>query len=131
MSKNILYPAAKFLGPFLLWIFAFRDFFFHAHSINLDTITSYSLTKFFMNNILNGVFPLWDPYLYLGTSPVPGYVLFGFLNPLIYLVGLLVKLGFNYYGAYLIYLAVLFFLACLGFYFLSKVILQNNTLAFF
>lgn len=129
MTKKIL-SSIKIIAAFLLWIFAFRDFFFHANRINLETIASYSWTKFFMNNILNGVFPMWNPYLYLGTSPVPGYVMLGFLNPLVYLVGLLVKLGASYYDAYLIYLALLYFLGCLGFYFLSKVIFKDDDLAF-
>ncbi len=119
----------RFFIPFLLWLIVFRDFFLHHNTINLDTFLTYALAKFFINNILNGIFPLWDPFVYLGT-PFYAASILGFLNPLIYLVAILVKLGLNYYDAYLVYLTLSFFLGCVGFYFLSKVLLKDKFLAY-
>ncbi len=116
--------------PFLIWLFVFRDFlFFHTNTINLDTILSYAVVKFFINNILNGVFPLWDPFADLGI-PFYSLAILGLLNPIIYLIALLVKFGWNYYDAYLTYLVVNFFLGAVGFYFLAKSFIKDEGAAF-
>ncbi len=127
---NIIRRPWKLLFPVLLWLVVFLDFLTGKNVINLDTVLSYGVAKFFVNNILNGVFPLWDPFVYLGT-PFYSLVFLGLFSPLIYVMAFLVLLGVNYYESYLIYLLLNFFIGCLGYYFLAKEIIDDEDLAFF
>ncbi len=129
MRQKFLYPCIKLILPFFAWMIIFHDFLLRHNTINHDTIPHYTGVKFFINNLLNGVFPLWDPFIYLG-SPFYGMIINGFFNPLIYSVGIAVMLGCDYYQAYLIYLVLSFFLVSLGFYLLSREILRNDFYAF-
>ena len=120
----------RLIAPLILWIFVFRDFlFFHTNTINLDTILSYAVVKFFINNILNGVFPLWDPFVDLGV-PFYSLPILGLFNPLIYLIAFLVKASWNYYDAYLAYIVGNFFLGSIGFYFLAKSFIKDERVAY-
>ncbi len=116
------------LLPFLIWIFLFSDFLFGSIAVNIDTNSNYALMKFYINNIRNGVFPLWDPFLYAG-GPFVFTATGGILNPFVYLIALLTFLGVDYYHAYLIYLVGYYFLGIVGFYFLAKTLLQNEKTA--
>lgn len=95
----------------------------------MDTLAGYGIVKFFMNSLLEGVFPLWDPFLYLGT-PFYAIVVLGFFNPAIYVIPFLVLLGVNYESAYVAYLVVYFFVGVIGFYGLTKIIVKNSETAF-
>ena len=125
MNLKQIFSKSKIYLPFILWLILFRDFFFGLNPINHDTILSYGVVKFFVNNILNGVFPLWDPFLYLGT-PFYSLVFVGLFSPLIYVMAVLVLLGLNYYKAYLAFLFLNFWLGCLGYYFWSNQLLKNK-----
>ncbi len=116
------------LLPFLLWIYFFRNFLSGQIVINVDTLAHYSNVKYYLNNLLNGVMPMWEPFVFLGR-PFVAIVSAGLLNPLIYLVAILKMLGVNFYNAYLIYIAVFYFIGLLGFYLLAKKIFKNKLYA--
>jgi hypothetical protein len=115
--------------PFLFWMFLFKDFLSGKTILNADTLANYVFVKYYLNNLLNGVVPLWEPFVFLGRPFV--YILnAGLMNPLIYLIVFLKTLGVDYNQAYLIYLAVYYFVGLVGFYLLAKRLFQNEFYAF-
>lgn len=119
----------KFILPFALWIYLLRDFIFGRIPVNMDTTTIYSVTKFYFNNLLNGVVPLWDPFVLLGT-PFYAITLCNLFNPVTQLVALGKLLGMNYYGAFMLYIIVYFFLGLAGFYCLAKEFFNDRRVAY-
>src|ERR1700722_942921 len=107
-----------FALPFALWIFLMRDFLFGRIPVNMDTNTIYGVTKFYFNNVLNGVIPLWEPFISLGR-PFYAISICNLFNPVTQIVPLLKLAGINYANAFVIYMLVYFLIGCIGFYFLS------------
>ncbi|MBF0504196.1 MAG: YfhO family protein [Candidatus Omnitrophica bacterium] len=106
-----------------------RDFVFGIIPVNMDTHTTYGAAKFYFNNILNGVVPLWDPFVSLGRN----FYLMDICNlfvPVTQVIGFLKLAGVNYANAFVAYLVVYFFIGCAGFYFLAKEILKNRSMAY-
>lgn len=110
-------------------MFLFRDFLTGRVALSMDTATIYSVTKYYFNNILNGVVPLWDPFVLLGT-PFYAITLCNLFNPVTQLVPLLKILGLNYYHAFIVYMVVFYFLGTIGFYCLGKIIFQDRRAAY-
>jgi hypothetical protein len=106
-----------------------RDFVFGPIPVNMDTNTIYGVTKFYFNNLLNGVVPLWEPFISLGR-PFYAIAICNLFNPVTLLVPLLKILGVNYAQAFVAYMVVYFFIGCAGFYFLAKEILQDRCMAY-
>lgn len=119
----------KFVLPFCLWMFLFRDFISGRIPLNMDSTTIYSVTKFYFNNLLNGVVPLWDPFVFLGT-PFYAITLCNLFNPVVQIVPVLKLLGVNYYHAFITYMVVYYFLGVFGFYCLAKVIFKDWKVAY-
>src|ERR1700688_3737750 len=107
--------AFAFVMPCVLWIFLMRDFVFGVIPLNMDTNTIYGVTKFYFNNLLNGVLPLWEPYVSLGR-PFYAISICNLFNPITLIVPVLKILGLNYLHAFIGYMVVYFFVGCLGFY---------------
>ena len=116
------------IWPILLWLLLFLPFLTGHIVLNKDTNANYAFVKYFWNNILNGVWPLWDPFLYYGR-PYIATSTCGVLNPLSALVPLQVILGIDYYHAYINYLVFYFILGCLGFYLFVKEVFKENFIA--
>jgi len=121
--------AFAFVSPFVLWIFLMRDFVFGFIPVNMDTNTIYGVTKFYFNNVLNGVVPLWDPFVSLGR-PFYAIAICNLFNPVTQIVPLLKLAGINYANAFVIYMVVYFFIGCIGFYFLSREVLKDRGMAY-
>ncbi len=115
---------------FLLWVFAFRGFFSGELAFTSDAISYYNHIQFFIRNLAEGVFPLWDP---LWNTGVPNDFFlrrFGAFNPSFLLILIPYKLGFSYLSSYLFFLAGYYFIGMLGFYALAKRIFNNTFAAF-
>ncbi len=95
----------------------------------MDTNTIYGVTKFYFNNVLNGVIPLWEPFISLGR-PFYAIAICNLFNPVTQLVPLLKLAGINYANAFVVYMVVYFFIGCIGFYFLAKEVLKDRCLAY-
>lgn len=115
--------------PLAMWMFLFRSFLWGNIIVNLDTQSYYTQIKYYINNLLNGVFPLWDPFIFLGR-PFYSTVLNGAFNPLLSLMAVLVRGGVDYYHAFMLYLVVFMMLGAAGFYFLSRAVLKSRLYAF-
>ena len=118
-----------FVSPCVLWLFLMRTFVFGLIPVNMDTNTIYGVTKFYFNNVLNGVIPLWEPFISLGR-PFYAISICNLFNPVTQIVPLLKLCGINYAIAFVIYMVVYFFIGCIGFYFLSREILKNRYMAY-
>ena len=119
----------KFILPYLAWMFMFKDFITGRIPFNMDTTTIYSVTKFYFNNILNGVVPLWDPFVFLGT-PFYAITLCNLFNPITQIVPVLKLLGVNYYHAFMAYIIVYYFLGVFGFYCLANILYKDRRVAY-
>lgn len=115
--------------PFLFWLFLMRDFFLGHIPVNLDTNTIYAVIKFYFNNLLNGVVPLWEPFVVLGR-PFYALPICNLFNPATQLVGMFKLFGINYYQGFMIYMAAYFWIGTIGFFFLAKEIFQSRTWAY-
>jgi hypothetical protein len=113
---------------FLIWLFIFRDYLLHRNTVNMDTLLTYGVGKFFLNNLLNGVVPLWDPFTHLG-APYYSLGILGVFSPVFIIFPLLVLIGVSYYDAFLIYSILNFWVGCLGFYFLARAFLKDEVFA--
>jgi len=123
---------SKFLGlclPCVLWLFLMRDFVLGTIPVNMDTNTIYGVTKFYFNNLLNGVIPLWEPFVALGR-PFYALAICNLFNPIAQIIPLLKIVGINYAQGFVIYMVVYFFLGCVGFYWLSLEILKDKYISF-
>lgn len=112
-------------GSCLLWLFIFKDFIVGAIPINSDTNSNFLVLKFFFDNVLQGVLPLWDPFTYLGRHFV--YIVSsGALNPFAWSIPILYLFGFDFYQAYICFIVGYFFLGCFGFYEVLFSVLRNR-----
>ena len=118
-----------FLTPCVLWIFLMRTFVFCNIPVNMDTNTIYGVTKFYFNNVLNGVIPLWEPFIALGR-PFYAIAICNLFNPVTQIIPLLKIAGMNYANAFVIYMVVYFFIGCIGFYFLALEILKDRYMSY-
>jgi len=124
-----MFRVLSFIAPCLLWLLVMRDFIVGSIPVNMDTNTIYGVTKFYFNNLLNGVIPLWEPFVSLGR-PFYALAICNLFNPFAQLVPLLKLAGIDYAHAFVIYMVVYFFAGCAGFYFLALEIFKDTYLAY-
>jgi hypothetical protein len=117
--------SAVLLPPFLLYLYVCQDFVNGHITLNMDSAAHYCFTKYFVNCLLNGIMPLWEPFVYSGR-PFLALINGGMLNPFINLVPLGVLYGLNYYESYLVFILFYYFLGLLGFFQLSRIIIKND-----
>jgi hypothetical protein len=122
-----VYPALLFIF-FVLWLMSCRDFLSGSISITADTLPNYCILKYYFNCLLNGIWPFWDPYIFLGR-PFLYIASSGALNPFAYIMPILTLLGLDYYQAYVVFLAAYYFFGVLGFYVLAKNIFKEESWA--
>jgi len=106
-----------------------RDFVLGTVPLNMDTNTIYGVTKFYFNNLLNGVVPLWEPFVSLGR-PFYAISICNLFNPVTQIIPLLKLAGMNYAHAFVSYMVVYFFIGCAGFYFLAKEIFKDRAMSY-
>lgn len=127
-SPWCIFPVVLIL-PFLFYLFVCRDFVCGLIPISGDTAAHYTFTKYFINNLANGVMPLWEPFTYAGR-PFLALINGGMLSPFIFLIWIGTFIGLTYYQAYIVFILFYFFLGALGFYVLSREVLKSDFYAF-
>ncbi|MFA5088286.1 MAG: hypothetical protein WC552_04555 [Candidatus Omnitrophota bacterium] len=115
---------------FALWIFLFRGFLFGNLDVSSDAIPYYEHTRFYLENLKQGVFPLWNPTWDGGSTNDFFLRRIGDYNPFLLLILLLNSLGLSFYSSYFSYYAFYFFLGMVGFYLLAKRLLKDTRIAF-
>ena len=119
----------QFLAPLAVWFFTFRYFISGEIPINVDTYATYAITKFYFTNIIDGIFPLWNPFIHMG-APFYGVSICNFFHPVMQLVPILKISGLNYYFSFITYLVVYFLLGVAGFYCLTLLIFKDRLVAY-
>jgi len=115
---------------FVLWCYFFRGFLFRICDFASDAIPYYNHTKFFIDNISRGVYPLWDPFIETGIANEFFLRRIGEFNPFYTIILILTKLGVTYPSAYLTFLVTYYFIGLMGFYLLAKRFTQDDNSAF-
>lgn len=118
------------LLPFVLWLYYFRAFYATKFVLIIDATKSFIYTNYYLNNIGRGVYPAWNPFNAWGRPDDFNVRLIGELNPFLYLVLLLNRLGVPVPTAYSLYLISYYFCGMAGFYLLAKRILRDKNMAY-
>jgi hypothetical protein len=115
---------------FLIWLIVFFPFLSSKLSIFEDAPSYYAHTKFFVENLAKGVYPLWDPFWYNGASNDFFLRRIGSFNPLYLLILLLESFKIPFTYAYLWSLAFYFWGGMIAFYLLAMRLYQNRLIAY-
>ena len=115
---------------FGMWCYLFRGFLQGQSGIESDAIAYYEHTRFFLDHLQRGVYPLWDPHWNAGVPNDFFLRRIGVLNPFFVIVIFLQRLGISFHLSYLFYLAVYYFVGLCGFYFLVKRLTGDRLTAF-
>ncbi len=115
-----------FFLSFILWVFSFRGFLFGELSLRDDAIPYYDHIKFFVDNLMHGVYPLWDPTWRCGVPNEFFLRRMGEFNPFFWGIFFLNKLGFSHYISYFIFVTSYYFLGLFGFYRLTKMMFRGS-----
>lgn len=113
-----------------IWIVVFRDFVFNKLAFTSDAISYYDHTKFFIESLMRGEFPLWDPNW---NSGIPNGLFLrrlGCFNPAYVIIVLLKLTGLSFRLSYLFFIVIYFFIGMFGFYALARKIYGERVFAF-
>jgi len=114
----------------IVWVAAFFPFVIGEMPLQSDAFSYYEHTKFFVENLTRGVYPLWDAHWNNGVSNEFFLRRIGPFNPF-HLVSLtLASLGVTFHVAYRIFLSVYFIVGALGFFLLADRLLKHREAAF-
>ncbi len=112
--------------PFCLWIGCFWAFISGHSAITMDDGNYYQQTGFFADNLIRGVYPMWDPTWYDG-SPFNFFLRrIGELNPFYWIVTGLKFVGVPNLFAYTSFLVFYYFLAVLGIWLIARMLFKNR-----
>lgn len=119
-----------FFLSLVLWIFSFSYLLTGEWGLISDATSYYDHIKFFIDNILRGVYPMWDPAWGVGVPNEFFLRRIGVFNPFFSLILVLRTIGMTHRFAYLIYLVVYYFVGGIGFYLVAKRIFRDTKTAF-
>jgi len=123
-------PALFILIAFLVWIKIFSGFLSAQVSLANDAVAYYDHIKFFVDELIGGNYPLWDPHWNFGAPNEYFLRRFNGYNPLFGLLLILRCLGCSHGTSYLTFLALTYLLGALGLYSLLRRLTQNPSSAF-
>ena len=68
MDKKSQWPIALWIFfTFVIWAYVFRGYLSSRFTLISDAQSYYDHTRFFIENLKNGIYPLWDPFWYYGA----------------------------------------------------------------
>lgn len=114
----------------LLWGYLFKGFISGDLALQSDATSYYDHTRFFVDYIREGVYPMWD---HTWRNGIPNELFLrriGAYNPFYYVIILFQCLGIPYTQAYLLFIAFYFILGVLGFYWIALRIFNDDSWAF-
>jgi hypothetical protein len=123
------YPVLLVIS-WLIWCFSFQGFITGKLSLVSDALAYYEHFKYYIDQLMRGVYPMWDP---TWSSGIPFEFFLrriGSFNPFYSLIAIFRVIGFQPTQAYLLFLSVYYFVGMVGFYKLSKLALKDRMLAF-
>lgn len=119
--RKVLIRPVVFMGvAFAVWLFCFRGYFLGQLGFTSDAISYSDHICFFLKNLRQGHFSLWDPY-WSGGVPNSFFLLrICPYNPFYLFVIFLQAIGVPQHFAYIFFLAAYLFFGMAGFYLLCK-----------
>lgn len=114
----------------VVWLITFRGFLNSSFDLESDAFSYYDHTKFLVENLSHGVFPLWDPFWCNGAPNDFFLRRIGALNPLYTMMSILNLLGLSFRMVYLYGLAFYYWGGMIAFYLLANRIYQDRLLAY-
>ena len=118
------------LSAFFIWIWCFHHFLSGKLCFTSDAVSYYNHIKFFIDQILKGVYPLWNPYFYDGVPNEFFLRRFGSFNPFYLIIAGLRLCGMPPLQAYTSFLALYWLTGAVGFYVLCRGLLRDQRSAF-
>ncbi len=115
---------------FVVWVIAFRGFLSSAFALTSDAISYYDHTKFFIENLKVGVYPLWDPFWYNGVPNDFFLRRIGAFNPFYLIILLIHSIGIPYTLSYLWGLALYYWGGAIAFYLLAMRLYHDRLMAY-
>ncbi len=113
----------------VLWVYCFWIFLSCQAQLVSDAVSFYDHLKFYIDNIVLGVYPTWD-FLWNCGAPNEFFLRrIGPFNPFLLLIIIPYKLGFAYWTTFAVFITVYYFLGMMGFYRLVLEIIKDKTLA--
>lgn len=122
--------AGWILFSFLIWLICFKGFVSGRLSLQSDAVGYYQHIKFFIDNMVRGIYPFWDPGINGGVPNEFFLRRMGSFNPFFMIPVVLRWCGVPHLQAYTAYLSVYYFMAGLGMYYLGRVVLRTKTAAY-
>lgn len=113
----------------VLWVYSFWIFLSRQAQLVSDAVSFYDHLKFYIDNIVLGVYPAWDSLWNCGAPNEFFLRRIGPFNPFLLLIIIPYKLGFAYWTAFAVFITVYFFLGMVGFYRLVLEVVQDKKLA--
>ncbi len=115
---------------FIVWVFIFWGFLSLRLTIFEDAPSYYEHTKFFIENLAKGIFPLWDPFWFNGAPNDFFLRRIGSFNPFYLVISLFEFFKIPYALAYLWFLALYYWGGMIAFYLLAMRIYDNRLIAY-
>ncbi len=117
---------------FVIWMIGMREFLFLRLPLCDDAYPYYEHIKFYVDNLMRGVLPLWDPVIMFCNGVPNDFFLrrIGPYNPFLLVIALFKSLGLPFQYAYTIYLAFYYWLGTIGFYLIAQIVLKDRAAAF-
>jgi hypothetical protein len=113
----------------VLWVYSFWIFLSHQAQLVSDAVSFYDHLKFYVDNIVQGVYPSWDFSWNCGAPNEFFLRRICPFNPFLLLIIIPYKLGFAYWTAFAVFITVYYFLGMMGYYQLVLEIVKDKTLA--
>jgi len=119
-----------FFISFLLFCISLRVFLAGHIRLNEDAVVYYDHFKYFVDQLLRGIYPLWDPTWQNGIPNEFYLRRIGSHNPFYFIILLLRKVGFPHRFSYFFFLTFYYFLGMIGFYLFAKKVFRDTKSAF-
>ena len=120
---------ALIIGPFILWVWCIRRFLMGELAFVDDALYYYEHIRYYIESMVQGVFPLWEPYRKVAHPNEFFLRRLGAYNPFLSLIALMFKAGFSFTISYYTYLVLYYFLGLMGFYCVAQRIFQDRVVS--
>ncbi len=114
------------LAPFLVWVTAFWGYLSGQRALVVDAVSYYEHIGFFTDNIIRGVYPLWNP-AWCDGAPYNFFLRrIGEANPFYWVAAGLKLAGVPQVHAYLVFLAFYYLLALTAFWLIARLLFRDR-----
>ncbi|MBF0478942.1 MAG: hypothetical protein HQL26_05630 [Candidatus Omnitrophica bacterium] len=112
--------------PFIIWMISWWGYISGRLALRVDAFTYYWDSRFFLDNILRGVYPLWNAE-YAGGVPWNFFLRrMGEFNPFYWIINGLKLLNVSPVHAHIIFLVFYYFIGVVGFWLIAKLFLKDR-----